>query len=324
MHVDNPMLKPASLTQLAAQQASLARNNSSNNTGSQAGSITTFNDSRGVTTSTTATPAALTQARSLTELVRAQETGGGLLRPESLTELAGGTPRRTDTLAPDAKLSDTEIKAIADDAANFRDVASQIEPLFDGMAQKIVDGLLESRDADGDGLLSNHELQISAERFASIDGDRDGLVTRDELTESLRNDLGRALKNDPAVDPAQFAKEWFAALDLDRSGSLTSAEAPLPESVTAAADTDADGELSLTEVTEEVKARTPAIDARSRLEEIADVIGRRLDEAGFTHQPPTNVRDLVESLRLDQSSSTTLMQMLSARYPQGLGISLLG
>jgi len=63
---------------------------------------------------------------------------------------------------------------------------------------------------------------------------------------------------------------------------------------------------------------------RPRLESLAQKIAERLDEAGFTHQPPANLRSLLDQLGLRPGSSARVLDLLSARFPDGLGLSMIG
>ncbi|MGI9012751.1 MAG: hypothetical protein ACR2GY_00710 [Phycisphaerales bacterium] len=61
---------------------------------------------------------------------------------------------------------------------------------------------------------------------------------------------------------------------------------------------------------------------RGELETMAQRITTALEEAGFTHTPPINIRDIVDSLGLKGMASSLMMQMLSHKYPDGLGVNL--
>lgn len=60
------------------------------------------------------------------------------------------------------------------------------------------------------------------------------------------------------------------------------------------------------------------------LSEVTQNIITQLEKAGFTDQPPINLHDLFSALGLDFASARSILQMMTARYPHGLGISLLG
>jgi hypothetical protein len=58
--------------------------------------------------------------------------------------------------------------------------------------------------------------------------------------------------------------------------------------------------------------------------QLTDTLIDRLSRAGFEHQPPTNIRDLVDKLGLNARETDRVMHGLSRRYPQGLGVNAAG
>lgn len=280
-------------------------------------------------TLTNAPPLSLTQA-----------VGGatGATGPASLTEamknLVGTNP--IEAFTQTAVMTMAQMKAPDTDALTNRQIddiissvgleetAERMEPLFDGIADKIINRILQNKDHDNNSVLTQQELKMSDERFQQIDRNEDGLISVGELTSALTRDLGRAARFDPNLNIEAFAEEWFNAIDLANSGTLSGKEVPQPMPSRERMDENGDGTLSLTEAKPDSHNRMSTIDKRNALVDVANNIGKRLDEAGFTHKPPVNIRTLIDSLRLDFSSKGSLMQMLSARYPHGLGISLFG
>ena len=57
---------------------------------------------------------------------------------------------------------------------------------------------------------------------------------------------------------------------------------------------------------------------------LADTLIDRLTRAGFEHQPPTNIRELVDKLGLNANENDHVFQRLSQQYPRGLGVNALG
>jgi Ca2+-binding EF-hand superfamily protein len=71
-------------------------------------------------------------------------------------------------------------------------------------------------DSDGDGLISLQEFQARiAERFARLDADGDGYLTREEIR-GAREDFRSARR--------ERGREIFAAADADGDGALSLAE----------------------------------------------------------------------------------------------------
>jgi len=101
-------------------------------------------------------------------------------------------------------------------------------------------------DSDGDGVVSLAELQarnalLTAQRFAALDTDGDGLLTRDEMRASrgrgpraMRRELARidtdgdgawSLAELQVVRP-EFNAERFSRMDTDGNGLISADERP--------------------------------------------------------------------------------------------------
>lgn len=65
--------------------------------------------------------------------------------------------------------------------------AGQAPPDMEQMDAEMAQGILEEKDADGDGVLSAEELGVSAENLSAVDTDGDGVVSESELTASLKS-----------------------------------------------------------------------------------------------------------------------------------------
>ena len=50
----------------------------------------------------------------------------------------------------------------------------------------------------------------------------------------------------------------------------------------------------------------------------------KLEEAGFTKQPPSNIHELLGQLNLASTERAAVLAQLAARYPEGLGLDLIG
>jgi hypothetical protein len=57
---------------------------------------------------------------------------------------------------------------------------------------------------------------------------------------------------------------------------------------------------------------------------LADSLFSHLSSAGFADQPPTNIRELVDALNLAPRQTDFLLRQLTMKYPQGLGVNVIG
>lgn len=118
-------------------------------------------------------------------------------------------------------------------------------------------GGLRKLDTDKDGMISLAEASGHriADKFAEIDADKDGKLSREELHAMKKNHHGNRGEGDRGwhgKDPAERAAMVLARFDADKDGSLTAAELaehPRMAEHFAEVDTDQDGKLTVAELT---------------------------------------------------------------------------
>jgi hypothetical protein len=115
-------------------------------------------------------------------------------------------------------------------------------------------GGLKKLDTDKDGTISLAEAQGTplADKFAEIDADKDGKLTRDELHAMKKGRHGEGDRGWHGKDPAERAARFIAKFDADKDGALTAAELadhPHMAEKFAEVDADKDGKLSVAELT---------------------------------------------------------------------------
>jgi len=74
---------------------------------------------------------------------------------------------------------------------------------------------------------------------------------------------------------------------------------------------------------EPARRNTHSASASGKLQRLADQISTRLSAEGFGDQPPVNLRELVAQLNLSPKQSDFLMKQMQAKYPKGLGVSVI-
>ncbi len=108
-------------------------------------------------------------------------------------------------------------------------------------------GGLKKLDIDGDGMISQAEAKDSriADKFAELDADKDGKLSKDEL-HAMKGRHGKGPK-----DPAERAAHFMEKFDADKDGAISSAEVaskPHFAEKFAELDADKDGKLTSTEL----------------------------------------------------------------------------
>jgi len=108
-------------------------------------------------------------------------------------------------------------------------------------------GGLKKLDIDGDGMISQAEAKDSrlADKFAELDADKDGKLSKDEL-HAMKGRHGKGPK-----DPAERAAHFMEKFDADKDGAISSAEVaghPHFADKFAELDADKDGKLTSTEL----------------------------------------------------------------------------
>jgi Ca2+-binding EF-hand superfamily protein len=119
------------------------------------------------------------------------------------------------------------------------------------------DALFAALDADHDERLDSREIEGAAQRLTSLDEDRDGQVTPDELPEVLLLGLARGsienldatFRPPPVIarGPDDKAPRWFTAMDANRDGAISRREFLGASEKFAELDADKNGLLELTE-----------------------------------------------------------------------------
>ncbi len=78
-------------------------------------------------------------------------------------------------------------------------------------------------------------------------------------------------------------------------------------------------------------AATPATPAPNlaardqvKLRQLADTLVSNLSDAGFTHRPPSDIGENIDALKLNGPQKRFVLGQIASRYPQGLGVSLVG
>jgi Ca2+-binding EF-hand superfamily protein len=106
----------------------------------------------------------------------------------------------------------------------------------------------DAKDTNHDGKLSAEESKMPAERFTRIDANKDGFVTKDELSQAFQ-----ARGDGPK---GKFGARQFAKMDSDKNGKVTKAEAlSAAEARFAHLDTNHDGVITAEEMQNAVHHR---------------------------------------------------------------------
>lgn len=80
-------------------------------------------------------------------------------------------------------------------------------------------------------------------------------------------------------------------------------------------------------VIERVNSQYGDPDPRTAIQQGTQIAGQvidRLAQAGFIERPPVNIRELIDSLPVSAATQGDVLSRISARFPQGLGLNLIG
>ena len=133
--------------------------------------------------------------------------------------------------------------------------------------------ILESEDANSDGVLTLDETRLTEEMFANADTDSDGELTEEELDELLSSGPppGPPPMGGPMGGGPPDAESILEEEDTDGDGSISMEETRLPEDVFTEMDTNGDGFLSQDEIEQGLAARQEASGSNSGLSSAATV-----------------------------------------------------
>lgn len=73
-----------------------------------------------------------------------------------------------------------------------------------------------------------------------------------------------------------------------------------------------------------VAGPTPPQSAAEQARLMSDGLIERLERAGFEKSPPVNIRSIIDAIDFAPDQKAHMLQALMARYPDGLGVDLLG
>jgi hypothetical protein len=73
---------------------------------------------------------------------------------------------------------------------------------------------------------------------------------------------------------------------------------------------------------EPARRNVKSASANGKLQQLAEQISTRLTAEGFGDQPPMNIRELVAQLNLSPKQTDFMMKQMQAKYPKGLGVSM--
>ena len=172
-------------------------------------------------------------------------------------------------------------------------------------------------DLNDDSRITRDEAPFSDRVFDAMDADRSGALDAREMAESLSEAYAqRQREGDGSVRVDAFVEE---ALFSPQSAIDPGNDAIAPPATIAEA-----GPLGDTRISHPAPNLAEEGDLRARLGALAEHIADRLDKTGFTHRPPTNLPSLLDELGLRGRRADFVLELLSARFPQGLGLSLIG
>jgi Ca2+-binding EF-hand superfamily protein len=158
------------------------------------------------------------------------------------------------------------------------DTTEQTNSVFTKLAAK---KCFKDDDANGDGVITKDEVDISAAAYAKLDANSDGKVTAEELSDALEGHgseiaqyyltykkaaksstmLENILTGDTTTESTDStydnaaAKLYMANKDADKNGTLEQSEVTLTAATYAKIDTNSDGHISLSEMKASLKGQ---------------------------------------------------------------------
>ncbi|MFH2067280.1 MAG: hypothetical protein ABIK15_18920 [Pseudomonadota bacterium] len=143
--------------------------------------------------------------------------------------------------------------------------------------------LMEDHDENGDGVLTDDELDISTDVFGEIDTDSDGTLSRAEIEAGIQQlrpekSFGQGSDNMmmPGIgfgrppletDTEELISTLIEGMDADENGTLSSSEIDISEEAFAGIDSDEDAELSSDELTNSGSILHDALHAQRLMED---------------------------------------------------------
>lgn len=210
----------------------------------------------------------------------------------ALSAREAGLPTTASVRATAQTNSALAAKSLADIAGKIKTnaLAEHQRPYLDIVPGHLTEEIFSARDRDGDGALSLRESSLKSGMFRNLDTDGDGLITRTELTDTLRDRLERLLERKPDASVDAFMNKWMERFNLLHSVPQPTDAAAAATGVTGEPVADVDESVAPTPTTREA---TSAVEA---------TLGRT---GGVLTMPPaTNVAGATNA-SFDQSVSLT-------------------
>ncbi len=210
--------------------------------------------------------------------------GDGTVDAADLATLlaGGGAPGETPSTAPS-------------DGAAPPAGADAVSDLVDGLAKQII-----AASGGTDGLINAKEFAGNPSIFKIVDQDQDGVISGQDLQGAITHSLKSVMMQGADVDASAFSQRWLDAFGVnDRMAGPSGPEdmaRPLPKVTDGGMDT-------------------------TKLDRLVGAIERRLERAGFSSQPPTNLHQILNNLNLNSEQQQYVLRHLGDSYPQGLGLN---
>lgn len=168
----------------------------------------------------------------------------------------------------------------------------------------------------GGGSEIDNLMAAWGQRGSRYDLDGNGVVDVDDLINMILNwGSGPA---SPAAPPVDVAQALGGNTDASEIKPTTAQEVAIDKPGRFRSQLEAD---SITHVKPHKPAPTPSL-SKEALSTVSTSLVDRLMSAGFTDRPPTNIRDIVDSLNLSPRDAKSVMRSLKHAYPDGLGVNL--